>query len=247
MKLTTCAPLLLLGIVAAAAPASAQKTDWTTRCIREFGANNAPETGKYLLQTVGKTADAKGQVRFDYSLSGYGTAAVYPTDQKDLLNPYGRPGIGIGYYGPVDAKPPHAAKPAVGHVSQGVIAKDFQPIPGTLAKLKLVVDGASFGPFDPNESSVKSNGQYSVWLDTAETDGDSKPPVLDAKTFAALAKAVGAMKSAELVVVRDGVDIVRVPLPPPAEFPKWRDELAGWASKTRPGAEAIACGDQVVN
>jgi hypothetical protein len=246
MRLIICAPLLLLG-VASATPASAQATDWTTRCIREFGANNAPETGKYLLQTVGKTADAKGQVRFDYSLSGYGTAAVYPTDQKDLLNPYGRPSLSIGYYGPVESKPPYAAKPAVGHVSLGLIGKDFTPIPGAPSKLKLVIDGATFGPFEPKEASVKSNGQYSVWLDTAETDGDRLPPVLDAKSFGALAKAVGAMKAAELVVVRDGVDIVRVPLPAPAEFPKWRDELAAWASKTRPGGEAIACGDQVVN
>lgn len=100
----------------------------------------------------------------------------------------------------------------------------------------MVIDGAAFSPFAPMASSLKFGG-YSVWLDTMETDGDSKPPILKPAAFAKLNSAVDAMKSAEIALVQQGVDIVRmtVPLEKRVEF---RDGLGPWAKRLNPNVGA---------
>ncbi len=228
-------------------PAHAQSTDWLTRCSLPLGSQNAPESGKYLFMTAGK-ASGPALARLDYSASASARAAVYPSAAKDLLNTYSSPSLNIGYYGSVGSAAPHAVKPTVGHVSFGVIGKDFKRISGSPVRVKLVIDGTAFGPFEPSESSL-SSGMYNVWLDTAETDGDSKPPQLSAADFAKLAKAVDAMKAVETVLVQDGADIVRIAIPVP-NLVTWRDGLAAWASKTKPGVGAAtfcAAGGEIMN
>jgi len=239
MKLASafCFPSALCLVAAmSAAPASAQDAaGWMSRCSHPLGSDNAPESGKYLLQTMGKVDGAKARVLFDYTVTGSARLAIYPTADKDLLNPYSGARLSVGYYSAVGDQPPHVVKPAIGHVSFSAMGKDFKPIPGAV-KIKVVIDGAPFGPYEPNPSYLGS-GQYSIWLDTAETDGDAKPPFLDTKAFDALTKAVDGMKGAEVVLIRDGADIVRVPLAPTQRVP-WRDAVAAWTSKTRPGVGA---------
>ena len=211
----------------------------------ELGSSGSPESGKYMLMTAGKTSDP-AQARMDYAASVSARAAVYPTAVKDVLNPYSSPSLNIGYYGQVGAAPPHVVKPTIGHVSFGVIGKDFKAIPGSPVQVKLIVDGATFGPYDPPPSS---SGMYNVWLDTADTDGDGKAPLLSATDFARLANAANAMTKAEVAVMQDGSEIARIAIPTP-NFVAWRDGLAAWASKTKPGVgEAANCpaGGDVVN
>lgn len=226
-------------------PALAEPQDWLTRCILELGSSGAPESGKYLLMTVGKTSDP-ALARFDYSASASARAATYPTAAKDLLNPYSSPSLSIGYYGTVGSAAPYPAKPAVGHVSFGVIGKDFKAIAGAPVRLALIIDGTTFGPYDPKPAS---SGMHNLWLDTANTDGDASPPLLTPNEFARLAKAVDAMKTAEIAVIQDGVETVRIAIPSPS-FVAWRDALPAWASKTKPGVgSATYCpaGGEVVN
>lgn len=226
---------IALGAGLIAPAASAQPPGQLTRCRLELASASVPESGKYLFVTQGKVSDP-AYALFDYTASTSARAAVYPTDARDLLNPYSSPSLSIGYFGAVGTVAPHAVKPAVGYVSFGSMGKDFKPIPGSPVRIKLIVDGAAFGPYETKPSSL-STGQYSVWLDTADSDGDGKPPILDPADFARLAKVVGAMKSAEIVLVQDGVDIVRTSIPFP-QFATWRDGLAAWASKTKPGVGA---------
>lgn len=233
MKLTQLFAACLVAI--SSAPSYAQGDDWLTRCNMPLASSSAPESGKYLFMTRGKVSDP-ALARFDYSTSASARAAAYPTEAKDLLNPYSSPSISIGYYSAVGPGAAPVVKPEIGHVSFGSMGKDFKAIPGAPVSLKLVVDGVAFGPFPINPSSL-SSGQYSVWLDTAETDGDSKPPILSPAEFAKLAKAVDAMKTADIVLVREGADIVRTSIPSP-NFAAWRDGLATWAIKTKPGVGA---------
>lgn len=230
-----------------AAPAIAQAADWTVRCNLALGSDKAPESGKYLFLTNGKVSDP-ALARLDYSATVSARAAVYPTAAKDLLNPFSSPSLGIGYYGLVGASAPYAVKAVVGHVSFGSIGKDFKTIPGSPASIKLVIDGVSFGPFEPNPSSLGS-GMYNVWLDTAGTDGDGKPPILNDTEFAKIAKAVEAMKTAEIILVQDGVDVVKTSISTP-QLSTWRDGLAAWATKTKPGvgaATSCRAGGETVN
>ena len=112
--------------------------------------------------------------------------------------------------------------------------------------LKLIIDGTVFGPYQPRPVS---SGMYSVWLDTADTDGDSKPPLLSPADFAKLATAVTGMKTVEVSLVRDGADLVKAAIPLP-QLNTWRDGLAAWAAKTSPGVGAAtfcSAGGNVVN
>src|SRR5690606_11284384 len=135
---------------------------------------------------------------------------VYLTDYKDFMSKFTGASLGVTWYGDVETKPPHAMKAAVGRVSIIASSRDSVPIPGKVT-MKLVIDGKPFGPYQPKASSAEA-GMYLVWLDTAETDGDSSPPVLAPKKFAALAKAVDAMKAAEIIIVQDGKDVARMPV-----------------------------------
>lgn len=241
--------LSVILVAAQAAPvAIAQDSPaWLTRCTRDIGGNNDLETARYIFQTAGKAEGAQGRAEMDYAAKGFATQTIYPTAAKELMNPYSGASLGVGYFGAVDPKPPYAIAPRVGHVSLGAIGKDFKPIPGAV-KMKLVVDGKAFGPYEPKESSLDF-GQYSVWLDTADTDGDSKPPLLNTAEFTTLAKAIDAMKTAEVVLEKDGVDIARMPVSL-NQFTPWRNALPKWASETRPKptAAAICLGsDKTVN
>jgi len=220
---------------------------WLTRCARDIGRSNDAETATYMFQSMGKAEGAPARAEMDYTAKGSGGQIVYLTDAKDLMNPYGGASLSIGYYGAVGAKAPFPVEPKVGHVSLSAIAKDFKPIAGTV-RLKLVIDGKVFGPYEPKSSSL-DNGQYSVWLDTADTDGDSKPPILKPAQFAALAKAVDAIKAADVIIARDGIDIVRMPTPL-QKFAELRAALPKWASETGPKVSAVAmclAGDRSVN
>ncbi len=210
-----------------ALPALAQTPDWISRCRLELADDAKPESGKYLFMTRGQVAGAPGRAQLDYNCGVSARAAVYPADAKDLLNPYSSLTVSFSYFSPGDGK----TKPAVGAVSFRAVGKDFAAIPGAPVMMKLVIDGATFGPYQPNPVS---SGMYSVWLDTAETDGDGKPPTLNAVDFAKLAKAIDAMKAVEIVLVSGGADIVRASISAP-NAAAWRDGLSAWAAKTSPG------------
>jgi hypothetical protein len=230
--------LMLAGALAAPVVSGQTSPAWLTRCSREIGANNDLETAKYIFQTAGKAEGAQGRAELDYTAKGFATQTIYPTTAKDLMNPYSGASLGVGHHGVVDGKAPHASTPKLGRVSLGAIGKDFKPIPGGGVKMKLVVDGKSFGPYEPKASSLDF-GQYSVWLDTAESDGDGKPPILSPAEFASLAKAIDAMKAAEIVLERDGADIVRMPVTV-TKFAAMRDGLPVWAAATRPTVKEFA-------
>jgi len=230
---------LILAAAGAAPAAFAQDSSaWLTRCSREIGANNDLETAKYIFQTAGKAAGAQGRAEVDYTAKGSATQTIYPTAAKDLMNPFSGASLGVGYHGVVDSKAPHAMAPKLGRVSLGAIGKDFKAIPGGAAKMKLIVDGKAFGPYEPKASSLDF-GQYSVWLDTADMDGDSKPPILNAAEFGALAKAVDAMKAAEIVLEQNGADIARMPVTV-TKFAAIRDGLPVWAAAVRPTVKDYA-------
>lgn len=235
MQLSRSFALSLTALVFSQAhPAFAQAPDWLARCRLQLADDSKPESGKYLFQTRGKVDGAEARAQLDYGTGVSARAATYPTAAKDLLNPYSNLSLSISYFTPGDGK----SKPAVGSVSFRAVGKDFNAIPGAPIAMKLVIDGAPFGPFEPKPVS---SGMYSVWLDTAETDGDAKPPTLSPADFAKLAKAVDGMKSAELVLVGGGDDLVRATIPSP-QFVAWRDGLAGWAAKTKGGVgEATSC------
>ena len=226
-------------------PAFADPPNWLTRCNRELNkGNNDPETGSYTFQTRGKVApDATSRATFDYTATGSPTAAAYLTAAKDLMNPYSGGSMSLGYFASNDGK----SKPTVGQVSMRATARDFKPIPGAPVKMKLIINGVAFGPYEPKASS-NTDGMYSVWLDTADTDGDSKPPLLAPADFAKLAKAVDAMTAGEIVLVQGGADIVKMPVPSKQRL-AWRDGLAPWAAETAKGVASNICSgsDRVVN
>ena len=58
------------------------------------------------------------------------------------------------------------------------------------------------------------------------------PLVLKPAEFAALARAIDAMKLVEVVLVKEGIDIVRMPVSL-KQFTPWRDALPKWGSETR--------------
>jgi hypothetical protein len=162
------------------------------------------------------------------------------------MNPYGGASVSIGYF--IDGEGKGA--PTVGQISMRASARDYKPIPGGPVEMKLVIDDKVFGPL-PLQPSADSDGMYSVWLDTAETDGDSKPPILKPADFASLAMAgrciQGPPKSSSLRAARghreDAVNITK--------RVEWRDGLAPWAKETKPRMSATgtdcAGGDKIVN
>lgn len=237
--------LLAFALVATqAAPlASAQTPDaWLTRCNREVAPDGKPEAAHYIFQTRGRTAGSGGRATFDYAATSSGTAVTYPTDLKGLMNPYSGPTLNISYFASADGTKP----PSIGRVSLNMIAKDFKTIPGNPVTLKLLIDGATFGPYTPKESS----GMYSLWFDTADTDGDSKPPMLKPTEFAKLAKAVDAMKTIDILLVQDGKDVVRTPIAT-GTMRAWRDALPEWTGNTAKNVTEANTfcggGDRVVN
>lgn len=215
-----------------AAPALAQPADWVPRCRLPLADSAKPEKGSYFFQTRGKAAGAVARANLDYNSEVSARAAVYPTSVKDLLNPYSNVSASVGYVVPGDGK----ASPTIGHVSFRAIGKEFKAIPGGAISIGVKVDQTVFGPF---ESPPQSSGMYSVWLDTADTDGDSKPPILNPTDFARLAKAIDAAKSVEVSLVRDGEAIVTTVIDMPQRT-TWRDGLAGWAARTAPGVSGAA-------
>jgi hypothetical protein len=234
------AALLAASLGSYASPAFAEE-DWLARCRLPLADDSKPESGKYLFLTRGKVAGANARAQLDYSTGVSARAAAYPTEARDLLNPYSNLSLSVTYVTPGDGK----GRPALGAVSIGAIGKDFNAIPGAPITLKVIIDGETFGPYEPKPVS---SGMYSVWLDTAETDGDGKPPRLSPAEFGKLAKAVDAMKTAEFVLVREGIDIVRGAIPAP-QLSAWRDGLPAWAAKINPGVGAATyCpGGEILN
>ena len=206
----------------------AQDAQWMTRCSREIGANNDPEKAKYGFRTLGLEAGSQGRAVLDYSATSPAAATVYPTAAKDFMNQYGGATLSIGYFGLVDSAPPHGTKPTVGRVSISASSRDFKPLAGKIT-MKLVIDGKTFGPYEPKPTTT---GQYMVWLDTADTDGDSAPPVLEPRKFAELAKAVDKLKTAKVAILQDGVEVAQMDIPLKS-FVQMRDGLPAWASSTR--------------
>jgi len=76
--------------------AQAQASDWLFRCRMDLAEASKPESGKYTFQTRGKTAGAESRAAMDYSSGISARAAVYPTDAKDLLNPYSTLSLTLG-------------------------------------------------------------------------------------------------------------------------------------------------------
>ncbi len=236
MKLSGLFSLPLVSLVALAlsqsAPALAQPADWAPRCRLPLADYSKPENGSYFFQTRGKVAGAVARANLDYNSEVSARAAIYPTNAKDLLNPYSNVSASVGYVVPGDGK----AAPTVGHISFRAIGKEFKAIPGGPLSIRVKVDQTVFGPF---ESPPQTSGMYSVWLDTAETDGDSKPPVLSPADFARLATAIDAAKAVEVSLIRDGEAIVTAVIEMPQRT-AWRDGLAAWAAKTMPGVAGAA-------
>lgn len=239
-----------LGLLASAAlaagmsaqDATAQQTEWLVRCRLELAASPKPETGMYFFQTAGKGDGTKAKATFDYNSGVSARAATYPGAAKDLLNPYGQVSVAIGYVASADGK----NATSIGHISPNFIGKGFSPIPGSPITIKIMIGDASFGPYEPKPVS---SGMYSIWLDTAETDGDGKAPVLMPADFARLAKAVDGASALDVALVQDGAEIVRATIPL-TQSKAWRDGLAGWGAKTRPGVgAATSCpgGGEIVN
>lgn len=239
MKLSRCVSLSLMALVLAA-PAYAQGSGWLARCNRQMGDDNAPENATYVYETRGK-ASKPARATADYNATASPAAAAYLTDAKDLMNPYVGPSVTVGYFLASDSKTP----PSVGQFSVRAMSKGFKPIPGGPVTMKIIIDGQTFGPYEPQDAS---GGSYAIWLDTADTDGDSKPPLLKPDDFARLAAAVDAMQAIQLVLVQDGIDIVRTNIPVPQRTVV-RDNLAGWASDTSMlvGANSCIYPDTVVN
>ena len=221
MKLSRLFGLSLTAVdVLQAAPALAQTPGTGSGALPRLvlADDGKPESGKYFFQTRGQAAGATARAELNYSTGISARAAAYPTEAKDLLNPYSSLTLSIGHFTPGDGK----SKPTVGAVSFGAIGKDFSAIPGAPITLKLVVDGVSFGPYEP---APVSSGMYSVWLDTADTDGDGKPPRLDPAEFAKLAKAIRRHEGGgPRPCAPDGADLVRATIPSP-NFVAWRDGL----------------------
>jgi hypothetical protein len=217
----------MLSVTAASAADSAE---WKTRCKRELGNRNDPETAKYFFRTPGMAEGALGQAEMEYSVTGSRTAAIYPTAEKDFMSPWNGATFYISYDASFDADPPHEATLRVGQVNALVSTKDGKTLRGPI-KIKLVIDGKSFGPYKPKESGL-SSGLYSIWFDTLETDGDNKPPVLDLVDFNKLAKATASMKTAEMVLLRGKTEIVRLPVAI-NKRDSWIRDFTGWASSAR--------------
>lgn len=225
-----------------APPASAQPTDWLVRCRLDLAASPKPETGRYFFQTAGKGDGAKAKGNFDYNSDVSSRAATYPGPAKDLLNPYGNVSVSLGYVTPASGNGPTSP----GHIAVTLIGKEFKPIPGAPITIKLIIGGATFGPYEPKPVS---SGMYGLWFDTADTDGDSKPPVLAPAEFAKLARAVEAASAIDVALVQDGADIVRATVPLTTRA-TWRDGLAAWTAKTAPGVGAATfcpAGGETVN
>ncbi len=222
------AAMLAAGVAYPAA--SADEVPWLTRCSRELADQREAENARYGFKTRGKEEGAQSRAEMSYNATGYPTQTVYPTDFKDFMSRFSGASFGVSWYGDVASAAPHGMKAAIGRVSVNTTSRDFKPIPGKVT-IKLLIDGKAFGPYEPKASSA-SGGMYTVWLDTADTDGDSSLPVLNPKQFAALAKAVDQMKSAEVVIVQDGKDIARQPVPL-TKYVAWRDGLPKWAAETR--------------
>lgn len=226
------AAMLVAGIGAGTAvpAASADEVPWLARCSRELADQRDAENARYGFKTRGKEEGAPARAEMSFNATGYPTQTVYLTDFKEFMSRYSGASLGIAWYGDVANTPPHGMNATIGRVSVNTTSRDFKPIPGKVA-IKLLIDGKVFGPYEPKASSV-SGGMYTVWLDTADTDGDSSPPVLKPKQFAELTKAVDRMKTAEVVIVQDGKDIARQPVPL-TKYAAWRDGLPQWAAETR--------------
>lgn len=220
--------------VVSAVPTVAEDAKWITRCSKEIGANNDPEKATMIFRTLGMEKGAQSQAAIDYSATSRGLATVYPTAAKDFMSQYSGATLGVGYVGLIDQDPPHAIKTEVGHVSIIASSREFKQLAGKIT-MKLVIDGKTFGPYEPKTTSI-SNGQYHVWLDTAQTDGDSAPPVLSPRKFAEIAKAVDKMKSAKVAIVQDGVEVAQMDIPLNS-FGDFRGRLPQWASGTRWGMD----------
>jgi len=194
-----------------------------------------------LFQTRGKVTGAEARAQLDYGSGVSARAALYPTAAKDLLNPYSNVSLSVSYFMPGDGN----GNPAVGAVSFRVIGAGFAAIPGPPITVMLTVEGTRFGPFEP---ALVSSGMYSVWLDTAQTDGDGKPPILGDADFGKLVKAIETMKAVEVALVREGAEIVRGSIPTP-QATSWRDGLGAWAARMNGGVgAATSCpGGDILN
>lgn len=228
MKFHRLVQLPVLGLLACASPAAIAQEGWLARCSQQLADSGKPESGKYLLQTRGKSDGAEARAEMDYSSGVSARAVVYPTDAKDFLNPYSNISFSLGYVVPAGGKD----QPSLGHVSMSAIGKDFAPIAGAPIKLKLTIDGRTFGPW---ETKPVSSGMYSLWPDTEATDGDSKPPVLKPADFGKLEAAIKSMKTVEIALVREDKDIATASVPFP-QLVAWRDGLAAWGARIRPGS-----------
>jgi len=242
VRLTRALVLLLTALVISpTSPAVTQSSDWLARCRLQLADESKPESGRYFFQSRGKVVGAEARAQLDYGSGVSARAVVYPTDAVDLLNPYSNVSFSVSYFIPGDGK----GKPAVGAVSFRAIGANFATIAGAPITMKLTIDGTSFGPFEP---APVSSGMYSVWLDTAETDGDGKAPRLGAADFARLAKAVDSMTTVEVALVRDGTEIARGAISTP-QAASWRDGLGAWAARMNPGVgAATSCpGGDILN
>lgn len=243
MKLLRSAiPAVALALTMAL-PAFAQQPNWLARCNRQLNAgNNDPDTGNYVYSTRGKEAGAAARAVFDYTAKAPAHTTVYPTAAKDMMNPYGGASVSVNHYMTGGFK----SAATIGQISMRATAKDFKPIPGEPVQMKLVLDGKAFGPYQP-PASANSDGMYSAWFDTADTDGDSKPPVLKPAEFATLAKAVDAAKTVEVVLVQNGADIVRMPVVL-TKRTEWLAGLGSWATSVASSTTGgVICIDRIVN
>jgi hypothetical protein len=217
------AAILATGLASVAAQAQ-DDAKWLTRCRDEIADDEDRESADYYLETRGETDDGNGRAYFSYSRSGVAHETEYMTEATGFMNPYGGASFGVGYYANVEDQ--EAGKPSVGRVSFSASTKGFERLDGEIT-VGISIDGETFGPYSPKPSTI---GQYSIWLDTEDTDGDNAEPILNRRDFDKIAKAIEGVELAEVSIFQDGKQVAVLPVRIET-LQEWRDGLASWGTR----------------
>lgn len=238
--------LAALMAVAASPLAAAAGPAWQDRCKLDLGSGDFGEEGylAYQTRTAGE-GGVEGRGAMGFNAGAAVNLIEYPTETKGLMSNFSGPKMWIGFFGPVRGEHPGAADFALGYFGVTANARDLVQIPGNVTA-QLEIGGKVFGPYVPDPARAEG-GSYALWFDTAATDADGRPPIVDEATVKAIADAVSTMDKGAFVLLRDGKPIVRMPLPRP-RYQEWLAGLPGfsgqaWSSTTQhgrcpPGSEA---------
>ena len=216
--------MLALGVVA---PSFAQGPGWLTRCNRQLGGSNDPETGNYLFETRGKApADANARAILDYTASGSANAAVYPTAAKNLMNPYAAPRSASAISRPRTASPlPPSAKSAFAPSARLQAHPGLARFDEARGRWRILRPLCAQGPILRHVFRLARHGRRRRRRQAAFAQPAG---------FASSRSAVDAMKSAEVVLVQDGAEIAENACPAGVAIDMAR-RPASWARQTAKG------------